>query len=94
MSLFLKTKPFSFELLKPLKTSKGFINKKEGWLVHVQTDSGKSGWGEISPISQIELKTCESIINTLEKHISRESLEKKLSHLPGSLGFGLGAALA
>ena len=94
MSLLLKTKPFSFELLRSLKTSKGILKKKEGWLIHLQTNSGKSGWGEVAPISKVELKNCKRIIKSLDTNISRELLEKKLSHFPASLGFGLGAALA
>ncbi len=94
MNLSLQIKSFSFELLRSLKTSQGVLTKKEGWLLHLQSDSGKSGWGEIAPIHQEKLKICDEIIKNLGNNFSRETLEKKLKYFPPSIGFGFGAALA
>ena len=94
MNLSLKIKPFSFQLLRSLNTSQGVLTKKEGWLLHLQTDSGNSGWGEVSPINHLELNTCEKIINSIETNFSRVFLEKNFRHFPGALRFGFGAALA
>ncbi len=94
MDLSLTIKSFSFKLQNSLKTSQGAIKKKEGWLIKLETKAGKVGWGEISPINYEELKKCESILKALGKTFARETLEKNLPLFPGSLGFGLGAALA
>ncbi len=94
MELSLQIKPFSFELIRPLKTSKGVIKKKKGWLLNLQDQTGRYGWGEVAPINQSEMKDCEELLSSLGKRVSRETLEKGLSKFPGSLGFGLGAALA
>ncbi len=94
MLLTLDLKPFSFELIRPIRTSQGLLKKKQGWLLHLQRSNGDSGWGEVSPLNPQELKTCESILKKLGTHPSRESLETEISTWPGALAFGMGAALA
>ena len=94
MELSLEIKPFSFELVKPLNTSKGIINKKEGWLLNIQDETGKNGWGEIAPLNQHEMSECENLLNNLEKKLSKRQLEVKLLKSSGAFAFGIGAALA
>ncbi len=94
MSISLKIKPFSFRLQRPLKTSKGILSKKQGWLIQLENTVGKVGWGEVSPINSNELIACSVILKSLGKLNSRESLEQGAKNWPGSLAFGIGAALA
>ncbi len=96
MQINLVFKPFSFKLLRPIQTSKGILKKKKGWLLRLQNNSGKLGWGEISPLSELEFRKCEKILGHFENYYSRKSLEDNLSLKlwPGSLRFGIGAALA
>ncbi len=93
MSLRLQIKPFSFNLKQVLRTSKGVIKSKQGWLLNLENSTGKCGWGEVSPIDPLELAKCERALHTLHSQASIEDLETDLTNLPNSLAFGLGAAL-
>ena len=94
MSLKLERKSFSFQLLKSLKTSKFLLKEKKGWLIKVSNPEGTCGWGEIAPIDPDEMKRCDIILKTIATKTSREELEEKTIMGPGSLGFGIGCALA
>ena len=94
MILKLFIKPFAFNLLRALKTSQGTIKKKEGWLIKLQSETGKLGWGEISPFQTSEKKICTKILHDLGNSPSLAALEKTIKQGPGVVGFGFGAALA
>ena len=94
MNLSIKIKPFSFDLSKSLNTSQGVLTKKEGWLLNIHSSTGKTGWGEVAPINQLERETCKKILTNFKKNIAREILEKNIHSFPASLRFGLGAAFA
>ncbi len=94
MCLSLKTKPFSFELARPLKTAQGIISQKKGLLINLKNKNRESGWGEVAPIKESELDICRKILKTLGSSPSRSQIENEMSAWPGSLGFGIGAALA
>ncbi|ABX08124.1 o-succinylbenzoate synthase [Prochlorococcus marinus] len=94
MSLFLQIKPFAFQLLMPLRTSQGILRDKKGFLIHLQNEDKESGWGEVAPMKNAELNLCAAILKSLGSTPSREKLERNLATWPGSLSFGIGAALA
>ena len=94
MDLNIKTKKFCFSLSKDLKTSQGILKDKEGWLIRIQNNYGKIGWGEVSPINEKELYRCKKILQGINPYTSREELEENIKLSPKSLGFGLGSALA
>ena len=94
MKLIINTKPFSFELTKKLRTSKGIIHKKIGLLLKIQDPDGNYGWGEVSPLEASELKTCIESLNAIGKITTKDSIENCLFELPGALAFGLGSSLA
>ncbi len=93
MCLTLHVKPFCFRLVKALKTSQGLIDRKEGWLLHLENQSGQLGWGEVSPLDRSELGECAEILKTLGPVISIEELEAGTTIWPSALAFGIGAAL-
>ncbi len=94
MKLKLEVKPFSFHLLKPIQTSQGVITRKEGWLIKLQDQDSRIGWGEISPINSSELTQCKKILTKLGSSINKENLENQIKTWPGPIGFAFGAALA
>ena len=94
MHLSLQIKPFSFSLIRPLKTLRGSLRKKKGWLVKVQDNYGKCGWGEVSPINPSEIGICEEILKGFGTSPLRATLEQTILSAPGALGFGIGSALA
>ncbi|AAP99246.1 MULTISPECIES: o-succinylbenzoate synthase [Prochlorococcus] len=94
MTLKLGFKPFSFHLLRSLRTSQGIIKKKEGWLIKLENKTGRLGWGEIAPLNLSELNICGKILEKLGNSPSRQTLEEGIPNWPGSLAFAIGAALA
>ncbi|WP_320675538.1 o-succinylbenzoate synthase [Prochlorococcus sp. MIT 1300] len=94
MEVNIQSKPFSFQLIKKLKTSQGFLKFRRGFLLRLETSSGQSGWGEVSPFQPNELRECKELLTLIGKKTSRSNLESQISQLPGSLAFGIGAALA
>ena len=94
MQLNLHLKPFSFRLNKTLKTSNGVIEKKQGWLIHLENPSGQFGWGEVSPFNIDERNICGQRLYDLGTNPSRDELENCIGIGPAALAFGLGAALA
>ena len=94
MSLKLITKPFSFQLIQTLKTSKGLLTGKKGWLLRLEDSTGHCGWGEVSPLDRSELDLCSKVLKDLSTETSHQELEDGLTQWPGSLAFGIGAALA
>ena len=94
MKLIIKTKPYSFQLTKKLKTSHGIIDKKIGLLLQVKDLEGNCGWGEVSPVDGNEFKKCIEILDKIGKTTTKESIENYLFELPGALAFGLGSSLA
>ncbi len=94
MKLKLQIKPFSFQLLKELKTSQGIIRKKKGWLISLESESNKLGWGEIAPFKASEHVQSKQILLELGNSTSREILEQGIKKWPGAVGFGIGSALA
>ena len=94
MHLKIDIKPFSFQLNQTLKTSKGELNTKKGWLLRIKNPRGEYGWGEVSPFDQSELEECGELLKSLKSETSRQTLETGIAIWPGPLAFGIGAALA
>lgn len=93
MRLSLDIKPFSFFLVRALKTFRGVIHEKKGWLLKIETASGDCGWGEVAPRNPLEIQKCEKILKRLGVYPCRELLEETIASSPGALGFGIGSAL-
>ena len=65
MNINIERKSFSFKLTSVVNTSKNKILYKHGWIIKLKNDNNNFGYGEISPISQIDLKICEDQINKI-----------------------------
>lgn len=94
MNLKIKLKTFSFALNKTLTTSQGKLNEKKGWLIKIEDDNNRIGWGEVAPVNNEEIAQCETILTRITSHIQKQEIEQKLIYWPKSLRFGFGAALA
>ena len=94
MKFSLEKKTFTFPLKQSLKTSKGVLSERKGWIVKIISSTGKCGWGEIAPLRTAELEQCQNIFNTLGPFPKQEQLEESIQNAPGAFGFGIGSALA
>ncbi len=94
MDLKFHSRPFSFRLNRPLNTSKGSLEIRNGWLLHLEDQSGGVGWGEASPYEDEEMKEIEDFLVGRGPIVSRNELEDRMRLGPGALAFGIGSALA
>ena len=94
MEMRLEIKPFSFHLLKPIQTSQRIISKKKGWLIKLEDQDSRVGWGEISSLNSSELNQCKKILEKIGRSPTKENLENQIKTWPGPVGFAFGAALA
>ncbi|MCP9926708.1 o-succinylbenzoate synthase [Cyanobium sp. CH-040] len=86
-------RPFHLPLPRPLRTARGLIREKRGWLLRLEDQGGALGWGEAAPLEG-EVGVLAAAIDALGALHQRPRLERSLPALPPSLGFALGAALA
>lgn len=97
-ALQLHWRPFALALPRPLRTARGTVARKRGWLLQVRTASGQLGWGEAAPVDQGEPSTAAlaAAISALGTAPERGALEQALAAgtVPGPLAFALGGALA
>ena len=94
MHLGFQKKPYSFSLQRSLRTFRGSLDQREGWLLRIEHPNGQSGWGEVSPFSKNEKRACEIFLDEIGPSPSRQKLEEEIVTWPGPLAFGVGAALA
>lgn len=92
--LGLEARPFAFRLPRPLQTSSGLIEAKQGWLLRLQGPAGGVGWGEAAPLDPGEGPAVAAALEGLGTALERSDLERRLPALPPTLAFALGAALA
>jgi O-succinylbenzoate synthase len=92
--LALETRPFSFQLHRPLQTSSGRLEAKRGWLLRLQGPDGSVGWGEAAPLEPTETPDVAAALAALGPAVEQSDLERRLPALPPALAFALGAALA
>jgi O-succinylbenzoate synthase len=98
--LHLSWRPFSFVLPTPLVTAHGAVSERCGWLLRLQNDEGRLGWGEAAPLlltpnpRALACPLTAAALADLGPVCSRLELERMLPSLPLALGFGLGSALA
>ena len=99
MRLTLALRPYGFVLTRPLTTATGSWQQRDGWLLRIVCpQTGRVGWGEVSPLHPQERKACEQALadwqKTAELGINRDQLELVLPQLPPAVAFAVGAALA
>ncbi|WP_087069481.1 enolase C-terminal domain-like protein [Cyanobium sp. NIES-981] len=99
LQLRLQWRPFRALLPQPLRTARGTLAAKQGWLLRLDAETGAVGWGEASPLLE-QSAGLEEAIAGLPAVLSRRDLEQRLEHGfgyglgPRCLAFALGAALA
>lgn len=93
--LRLQWRLFALPLHQPLRTARGLLAGKRGWLLRLEMAGGGVGWGEAAPLDG-DLAPIEAAIAQLDASTSKAELEAVLarSALPAALAFAIGAALA
>lgn len=95
MALALQVRPFTFPLRRPLRTATGLLQQRRGWLLRLQAEDGRIGWGEVAPLEASEQPVCATALQGLRSQsLSIAELEQGMPSYPPALAFALGAALA
>jgi len=102
--LQLAWRPFELPLPQPLRTARGTLRHKCGWLLRLSADHGAVGWGEAAPLELdqgcaspgTDHSALSAAVAALDRKLRRRDLETLLRGDQGlpSLAFALGAALA
>ncbi|KAB8319941.1 o-succinylbenzoate synthase [Tolypothrix campylonemoides VB511288] len=92
-------RPYQQRFLKPLNTSHGTWDVREGIILRLTDKTGKIGWGEIAPISWFGSETLEEALefcHELPEEITQETIFSIRDELPAcqfgfeSAAWGLG----
>ena len=94
MKLFLEKKSFSFEFPNEIINSKYKISQKKGWIIKLKNEYNQIGFGDISPIQQIDFKICQKEINKLPRIISENNLKETIKRLHPCIQSGINSSLA
>ncbi|MFM7549462.1 MAG: o-succinylbenzoate synthase [Cyanobacteriota bacterium] len=97
--LRLRWRPFALALPQPLRTARGLLRHKRGWLLRLEDPSGRLGWGEAAPLEPDgpgSWQASGAALAGLDREPGREQLERWLARpgCPPCLAFALGAGLA
>ena len=94
MPLALQFRPFAFPLCRPLRTASGVLQERGGWLLRLQAEDGRIGWGEVAPLEPSEQPACASALDGLRpQSLSIVELEQVMPSCPPAVAFALGGAL-
>lgn len=94
--LHLAWRPFRTRLPRPLRTARGCIDAKQGWLLRLESPRDAAvGWGEAA-LLEGDSRSLQLAIEALPGACDRDALEDLLAQpgCPRCLAFALGAALA
>ena len=96
--LRLQIRPYAFALTRPLQTAVGTWQQRRGWLLRIDDDCGRCGWGEVSPLTPLQKERCgrwlAGRIHGAALFASVDEVELLLVGCPAEVAFALGAALA
>lgn len=96
--LRLQIRPYAFALTRPLQTAVGAWQQRRGWLLRIDDDCGRCGWGEVSPLTPPQQVHCgrwlAEQLHAPAWFASVEEVELLLVSCPAEVAFALGAALA
>lgn len=89
--LRLQWRPYRFALPRAMVTSQGAWSERRGWLLRLEADDGRLGWGEAA---DLEPAGVPEAIAALPARFTRTELERWLPGLKAPLACALGMALA
>lgn len=65
---------YSLPLHEPLRTARGVMDRRDGWLVEVVGDAGATGWGDIAPLPGFSVESASA---------ARDDARRAVRALPG-----------
>jgi len=94
MNLEFRKKSFSFNLSSKLVNSKKIFIKKFGWIIKLQNSRKAVGFGEVSPLQEMDLKKCQEQLNKIPNYIKSINLYKQIQIYHPCIQSAINSALA
>lgn len=88
-------RPYHRKFLTPLSTSQGVWENRDGVILRLQDETGKVGWGEVSPISWFGSETFEEAVSFC-RQLPKKITDETIFSIPNQLTacqFGFESAL-
>ena len=94
MNLEFKKKSFCFKLSSKLENSKKIFIKKFGWIIKLKNNRNAVGFGEVSPLQEVDLKRCQEQLNKIPDYIKSINLYKQIQIFHPCIQSAINSALA
>ena len=94
MNLIFKKKSYCFKLSTKVENSKTTYLTKSGWIIKLQNNYKKIGFGEVSPLFKEDLKKCEEQLNMIPEFIGVLNLCEKINIFHPCIQSAINSALA
>ena len=93
MNLIFKKKSYSFKLSTKVENSKTTYLTKLGWIIKL-TINKKIGFGEVSPLSEEDLKKCAKQLNSIPEYVEVLNLYEQINIFHPCIQSAINSALA
>jgi len=94
MNLIFKKKSYNFQLSKKVKNSKTTYLKKSGWIIKLTSNDKKTGFGEVSPLLEEDLKQCAKQLNMIPEYVELFNLSEQIKIFHPCIQSAINSALA
>ena len=94
MNLEFRKKSFCFKLSSKLVNSKTIFIKKFGWIIKLKNSRKAVGFGEVSPLQEVDLKKCKEQLNKIPDYITSINLYKQIQIYHPCIQSAINSALA
>ena len=85
MKYRIQFKPYKRKFIRPVRLGKNFYDEREGAVIFLSNESGKSGFGEITPLPGFATETLEEALRfcgSLDGEIDDRIIEEIPDSLP------------
>ncbi len=94
MNLIFKKKSYNFKLSTKVKNSKTTYLTKSGWIIKLTSNEKKTGFGEVSPLLEEDLKKCAKQLNMIPEYVELFNLSEQINIFHPCIQSAINSALA
>ena len=94
MNLIFKKKSYNFKLSTKVKNSKTTYLTKSGWIIKLTSNDKKTGFGEVSPLLEEDLKKCAKQLNMIPEYVGLFNLSEQINIFHPCIQSAINSALA
>ena len=94
MNVIFQKKPYSFKLSTKVKNSRTTHLTKSGWIIRLISNDKKTGFGEVSPLLEEDLKKCSKQLNIIPEYVGAFNLSEQINIFHPCIQSAINSALA